>query len=118
DELIEKNFTYQMPVEVRKKFKKSADIDFDMEAAYDAAKRKGLKSRTAIEQSIEQHAKMCIENSEDTYEALHLVNLLNDAIAFRVQKYAYCMSKATNNYREWLEEDYKRALRSLIRKSV
>lgn len=118
DELIEKNFTYQMPVEVRKKFKKSVDIDFDMEAAYDAAKRKGLKSRTAIEQSIEQHAKMCIENSKDTYEALHLSNLLNDAIAFRVQKYAYCMSKATDNYREWLEEDYKRTLRSILRKAA
>lgn len=118
DESIERNFSYEMPKEVREKFSKSKTVDFDVEAAYKEAKNKGLKAKVAIDQAIEQHAHMCLENSEDAYEAMHLAQLLDDAISFRVQKYAYCISKSTNNYKDWLEEDYKRTLRSLLRKKM
>ncbi len=118
DESIERNFSYEMPKEVRKKFSKSKTVDFDVEAAYKEAKDNGLKPKVALNQAIEQHAHMCLENSEDAYEAMHLAQLLDDAISFRVQKYAYCLSKSTNNYKDWLEEDYKRTLRSLLRKKM
>lgn len=61
---------------------------------------------------------MCLENSEDAFEAMKLALLLEDAISFRVQKYAYCLSKTTNNYIDWLTDDYKRSLRALLRKSM
>lgn len=118
DEHIERQFTYEMPVEIRKKFKNTPDVSFDVEAAYEKAKQQGLKPKTALDQAIEQHATMCLENSEDAYDAMILAQLLNDAISYRVQKYAYCISKSTNNYREWLEEDYKRSLRALLRKKM
>lgn len=118
DESIERNFSYEMPKEIRKKFKKSKDVDFDVEAAYKEAKAKGMKPKVALDRAIEQHAQMCLENSEDAFEAMHLALLLEDAISFRVQKYAYCISKSTNNYKDWLEEDYKRSLRSLLRKKM
>jgi superfamily II DNA or RNA helicase len=118
DESIERNFAYEMPKEVRKKFKKTKDADFDVEAAYQEAKRKGLKPKVALDQAIEQHAQMCLDNSEDAFEAMKLALLLEDAIAFRVQKYAYCLSKTTDNYKDWLQEDYKRSLRALIRKKM
>lgn len=118
DEAIERNFSYEMPKEVRVKFKKSKEVDFDVEEAFQNAKSKGLKPKVAIDQSIEQHAQMCLENSVDAFEAMKLALLLEDAISFRVQKYAYCLSKTTNNYKDWLEEDYKRNLRTLLRKSI
>ncbi|MCR9181556.1 MAG: DEAD/DEAH box helicase [Flavobacteriaceae bacterium] len=118
DETIERNFSYEMPKEIRKKFKNSKDVDFDVEEAFAEAKRKGIKPKIAIDQAIEQHAKMCLENSEDAFEAMKLALLLEDAISFRVQKYAYCLSKTTNNYIDWLTDDYKRSLRGLLRKKM
>lgn len=118
DETIERNFSYEMPKEIRKKFENSKEVDFDVEEAFHQAKKKGLKPKLAIDQAIEQHAQMCLENSEDAFEAMKLALLLEDAISFRVQKYAYCLSKTTNNYIDWLTDDYKRSLRALLRKSM
>lgn len=118
DETIERNFSYEMPKEIRKKFKNSKEVDFDIEKAFQIAKKNGLKPKTAIDQAISQHATMCLENSEDAFEAMKLALLLEDAISFRVQKYAYCLCKTTNNYIDWLTEDYKRNLRALLRKHM
>lgn len=114
DEEIEQNFKYVMPPEVRKKFAKTANVEFDVEAAYDESIAKGLKSKTVLENSIEQHARMCIENSEDVFEARQLLKVLEEDIAFRVRRFTYCISNSTKNYRDWLEEDYKRRLRMRV----
>ena len=37
----------------------------------------GESSKVVLKRSIEQHALICIENSEDVYDALDLVKLLN-----------------------------------------
>ncbi|MEK9751287.1 MAG: DEAD/DEAH box helicase, partial [Flavobacteriaceae bacterium] len=60
---------------------------------------------------IEQHAQMCIENSDSITEARQLMILLDEDIKNRVKQYTYCIMNTTKNYREWLEEDYVRKLR-------
>ncbi|WP_299601169.1 DEAD/DEAH box helicase [uncultured Aquimarina sp.] len=114
DEEIERNFKYVMPEEIRKEFSKSTDIEFDIEAEYANIKKYGLRSKSVLEKSIEQHAKMCVENSEDVFDARILSKLLNQDIEYRVRRYSYCISKSTKNYRDWLQEDYERKLRSKI----
>ena len=114
DEEIEQNFKYVMPPDVRKKFAKIANVEFDVEAAYDETISKGLKSKTVLENSIEQHARMCIENSEDVFDARLLIKDLEEDIAYRIRRFAYCISNSTKNYRDWLKEDYKRRLRMRI----
>ena len=114
DEEIEQNFKYVMPPDVRKKFAKTAVVEFDVEAAYDETISKGLKSKTVLENSIEQHAQMCIENSEDVFDARLLIKDLEEDIAYRIRRFAYCISNSTKNYRDWLKEDYKRRLRMRI----
>lgn len=114
DEEIEQNFKYVMPPDVRKKFAKTANVEFDVEAAYDETISKGLKSKTVLENSIEQHARMCIENSEDVFDARLLIKDLEEDIAYRIRRFAYCISNSTKNYRDWLKEDYKRRLRMRI----
>ena len=69
DEDIEKQFVYVMPDDVREKFAKSTDIHFDIKAAYNKAIRKGQKSKVVLDDSIEQHRRMCVENSEDVFDA-------------------------------------------------
>ena len=111
DEDIERNFKYVMPPDIRKEFANSKDVGFDINAAYDQVLMEGLKSKTVLDRSIEQHAKICAENSEDVFDARILARLLNDDIAYRVRCYSYCIINNTKNYRDWLQEDYKRKLR-------
>ena len=40
-----------------------------LEAAYDDVIKRGLKSKAVLEWSMEQHVKMCVENSEDVFDA-------------------------------------------------
>ena len=114
DEEIEQNFRYEMPKELRNKFSNSKDVSFDVDEEYDDIIKKGLKSKAVLERSLEQHANMCVENSEDVFDARLLAKELEEDIAYRIRKYSYCISNSTKNYRDWLREDYMRKLRLKI----
>lgn len=116
DESIERQFRYQMPDSIREQFKNSKNVSFDIREAYKKIVSKHLKSNLVLKQSLEQHATICIENSVDMYDAIHLAKLLDDDIKDRIKQYSYCISKSTRNFLEWLEEDYKKNLRTMIRK--
>ncbi|OIQ28523.1 MAG: DEAD/DEAH box helicase [Bacteroidetes bacterium MedPE-SWsnd-G2] len=111
DEDIERDFIYIMPEMIRDRFKKSLHVDFDMKAEYKEAMRLGVKSITALERSIEQHSKMCIDNSNDIFEAREITKYLQDDIAYRIKQYSYCIMNSTQNYKDWLFEEYNRKLR-------
>lgn len=114
DDEIERNFRYVMPDEVKEMFANTTDFEFDIKEEYAIATRAFLKSKIVLEKSIEQHAKMCAENSEDVFDAHILSRELNDDIEFRIKQYSYCILKSSKNYLKWLEEDYKRQLRVKI----
>ena len=114
DEEIEQNFQYEMPKELRKKFSNTKDVSFNVDDEYDDIIKKGLKSKTVLERSLEQHTRMCVENSEDVFDARLLAKELEEDIAYRIRKYSYCISNSTKNYRDWLREDYMRKLRLKI----
>ncbi len=114
DEEIERNFVYEMPPELKEKFKNSETITFDIKAVYKKAIAQGLPAKKALEYSIEQHASICVENSEDVFEARILAKELMNEIIYRVRLYTYCIMNNTKNYRNWLEEDYVRKLRLRI----
>ncbi len=116
DEDIERDFVYEMPQDLKDKFSKSETLDFDVKEEYKKVFAQGLKSKTVLERSIEQHAQICVENSEDIFDARILAKQLKEEIAYRVRLYSYCIMNNTKNYKEWLEEDYERKLRSRISK--
>tara|TARA_R110001583_G_scaffold9203_8_gene43809 strand:+ start:11509 stop:13020 length:1512 start_codon:yes stop_codon:yes gene_type:complete len=116
DEEIEREFVYEMPPALRAEFAKSTEIDFDIKAEYKKSFANGEKSKLVLEKSIEQHAKICVENSEDVFDARILAKKLKEEIKYRVRQYSYCIMNNTKNYKEWLEEDYERKLRSKISK--
>ncbi len=111
DEDIEREFVYEMPPELREQFSKSESIDFDIKAEYEKVFAQGKKSKLALEHSIEQHAKIVFENTDDIFDARILARELKDEISYRIRLYSYCIMKNTQNYKEWLEEDYMRKLR-------
>jgi len=117
DEELESNFKYEMPEELREEFLKSKEVYFDIKNAYINSVRSGESSKVILEKSIEQHAKICIENSEDVYDALGLAKMLGDDIDFRIDRYAKCISKSTHNFISWMKDDYRLKLRSYLREN-
>jgi len=114
DEDIERKFKYVMPKELRARFAKSDDITFDVKKESLEAVAAGLKSSSVIDKSIEQHARIVVENSDDILEAYGLARLLEEEISYRVKQYCYLISKSTRNYRDWVLEDYEKRLKKTI----
>jgi superfamily II DNA or RNA helicase len=116
DEEMERQYRYEMPEELRNKFSKSDSIDFDVKEAHRLALQEHHRPKTVIEQSIHQHLTMCMENGTDLSDAMHLMKLLKEEIDYRVRVYTHCLSKTSESYVNWLQEDYNRKLKAgLIR---
>ncbi|MGF1560362.1 MAG: DEAD/DEAH box helicase, partial [Flavobacteriaceae bacterium] len=73
--------------------------------------------KVVLERSIEQHVYICIENSEDVYDALALAKLLNEDIENRILTYSKCISRSTHNFIKWLKDDYKLKLNTYLRQN-
>lgn len=114
DEDLEDNFRYVMPDELRAKFPKTEDVFFNVKRVYTDAIKVGESSKVVLSRSIEQHATICTENSEDVYDALILAKLLGDDIDYRIQQYLKCICKSTNSFTDWLKEDYRQKLRTYL----
>lgn len=118
DEEIERNYRYVMPDDLRQKFSKSASIDMDIGEEHRNAIASMERPKTVIEKSVQQHVRMCLDNSSTVDEALHLADLLREEIEYRVRVYCRCLSKTSESYVKWLQDDYKRTLKvSIIRLS-
>ncbi len=107
DSEIESNFKYNMPDELRKKFSNTLDIFMDVQEEFKYTIKNNLKAKTIIEKSLNQHATMCVENTETLIDARKLSKELNDDIGYRIRQYCMCLGNVTNNYRSWLIEDYQ-----------
>jgi len=117
DEELENNFRYEMPPELRAEFSKSMNVYFDIRKTYIESIKRGESSKVVLERSIAQHAKICIENSEDIYDALILMKSLGDDIDYRIMRYTKCISKSTFNFVEWIKDDYRKKLRAYLREN-
>ena len=117
DETIEGEFKHEMSEELRAEFSNSEEVYFDIKTVYEEATFGGESSKVVLERSIEQHAEICIENSEDVYDALALAKMLGEDIDARLEVYAKCISKSTYNFIKWLREDYRKKLNSYLRQN-
>jgi len=116
DTEIEMFFKYSMPAELRAKFSKTADVTFDVDEEHKLAIKQNLRSKIVLDKSLEQHAAMCVDNTETLQEAKALSKELDDDIECRIKRYAKCLSQCSKNYREWLLDDYKQRLTLLVGK--
>lgn len=117
DETIESTFKHDLSDEIKEEFSQSENTYFDIKEAYEEATFSGESSKTVLEKSIAQHAHICIENSEDVYDAIALSKLLKDDIDNRIQVYAKCISKSTYNFLSWLKLDYQKKLTNYLREN-
>lgn len=116
DAEIELYFKYEMPPELRAKFKNTKVVTFDVDEEHKLIIKQNLRSKVVLDKSLEQHSAMCVDNSEDLQGAKLLARELDEDIECRVKRYSKCLSQCSKNYREWLVEDYKLKLTLLIGK--
>ncbi len=117
DEDIENDFRYELPTDIKKGFSNSKELFFDIKKVYKDVTQAGQSSKKVLEKSIVQHAKICIENSEDVFDALILAKQLGGDIDDRIYRYSKCISKSTHNFVTWLEDDYRKRLNSYLREN-
>ncbi|WP_368662582.1 DEAD/DEAH box helicase [Zobellia laminariae] len=117
DEDIESTFKHELAEDIRSEFSKSKETYLDITALYKDTTFSGESSKVVLEKSIEQHAYICIENSEDVYDALALAKLLKEDIDNRIQVYGKCISKSTYNFINWLKLDYQKKLNAYLREN-
>ena len=111
DEEIERNYKYVMPDELREHFSKSADIDFDIKGEHKKALANRERPKVVIDRSLHQQVRICMENSTEIDEALLLTEMLKEEIDFRVRVFCRCLSKTSESYVKWLQDEYKRKLK-------
>lgn len=111
DEDIERMFKYDMPDSVRRLFAKTEDIDFNIRARYKELMKAHEKPTQVLEESMDQHLKMIMENSDDLKQGFALCRILEDDINDRIRHYCYCLAQTTPNFRQWLEDDYRSRLK-------
>jgi hypothetical protein len=108
--------SHSIPLDIRAKFPNTTHLAFDVQEAWQRAMDAGQKPGIVIRDCIRQHAMMCIENSETVSEAIQLTEELQQEIDWRVKQYGKCLGKVTKNYTEWLKEDYKNRLVTLVQR--
>jgi hypothetical protein len=77
--------------------------------------RMGAKAKDVLEKSIQQHASIIKDNSVDHESALELLKMLEPDIKSRVKHYSYCISRSTENYLQWMRDEYTRKLQQVLR---
>jgi superfamily II DNA or RNA helicase len=105
-----------MTPELRAKFPNTLETGFDFEQAFREADAQGKKHKTIINAAVRQHVLMCMENADAFEETLELVEALEPEIIYRATVYSKMIEKATKNYKEWLIDDYKKRLTTMLRK--
>ena len=115
DEEIEETFVYDMPERLKVLFRVEELEPFSMKDAYIEATRKGKRPKEAIEVSLQNHVVMIKRVAEDEFHAIELIDELDGDIEQRIRDYTKCISKTTDNYRQWLIDEYNRKLRQGLR---
>jgi superfamily II DNA or RNA helicase len=107
---------YEISKSLRDKIKDPAQLEgFSMKQVYDTCILEGKKGKEAVDISLDNHFEVIAENSEDMYDGLLLLQDLQDDIERRLKHYTKCITKATDNYLNWLKETYNRQLSQRIR---
>ena len=117
DEEIEETFVYEMPERLQKLFNLEGKEPFIMKDTYVEVTRKGQRPKAAIDVSLANHVDMIAGVAEDEFHAIELIGELDGDIEQRIRDYTKCISKTTDNYRQWLIDEYCRKLRMELRQA-
>lgn len=102
---------YVLPDEIKERFSNSDhDEEFDTMAVYKYFVKQGSKPKHVVDESMENHFQMIMDNTMHYNEALELLTLLNEDIRHRLRVYTKCIN-GSDNYATWLIEEYTEKLK-------
>jgi superfamily II DNA or RNA helicase len=115
EEKLDKGLMYSLPDEVKAHFPNTTDYSFDMEEVYQELLMRGEKTMKAVDLSLADHYRRILDNADNLFDAIDLLNLLQDEIRYRLNVYTNCLAKSTKNYFNWLFENYNEQMKSKLR---
>lgn len=113
---------FEVEYEFNKLHKERFDIStletFSIKDEYFACLDRGEKGKNAVDVSLENHYLAVMQTATDFYDALEILELLQEHIEHRLKQYTKCIAKSTPNYFKYLMETYNRQLRQKFRVSL
>jgi superfamily II DNA or RNA helicase len=110
---------YRMPDEIKEEFPNTEEFEYDIVGHYDACINRGVSTTSVIDDCMEHHLKIILDNADgDLFKGFDLLVLLDQEIQFRLKLYTSCMAKTTSNYFNWLYDSYVKKLKTRLRVST
>ena len=114
-----RELNYQIPDEVLDLFPiNTEDLFMDITDVYEELMDTGEKGSNAVDLSIQNHAKVIVDNSETWMDAEFRIDMLEDSIKHRLKLYTNCITKSTKSYFNYLLETYHRKLKIEVKKML
>ena len=101
---------YVMPEDIRQRFTNWHDEDFDVLVVYKHCMKTGIKPKKVVDESMENHLQLVLDNTMHYNEGLELLQLLKDEIEHRLKVFTKCIN-GSDNYATWLIEEYTEKLK-------
>jgi superfamily II DNA or RNA helicase len=113
---------FEVEYEFNKLHKERFDVSlletFNIKDEYYACIDRGEKGKNAVDVSLENHFVAVMNTATDFYDALEILELLQEHIEHRLKQYTKCIAKSTPNYFKYLMETYNRQLRQKFRANL
>ncbi len=113
---------FEVEYEFNKLHKERFDVSlletFNIKDEYYACIDRGEKGKNAVDVSLENHYVAVMNTATDFYDALEILELLQEHIEHRLKQYTKCIAKSTPNYFKYLMETYNRQLRQKFRTNL
>ncbi|MEQ8323228.1 MAG: DEAD/DEAH box helicase [Vicingaceae bacterium] len=101
---------YVVPEDIKQRFSNWHDEDFDVQVVYKHCVKTGIKPKKVVDESMENHFQLIMDNTMHYNEALDLLNLLRDEISHRLKVFTKCIN-GSDNYATWLIKEYTEKLK-------
>lgn len=112
--IMELDYQYEMPPEIKEKFPVSKIDEFDIKQVFKKHLENGMSTKKVIDLSIDDHLELVTSNAtDDIDDAMMLARYLEGEIEHRMHQYKKCVN-GTDNYAQWLVETYVRKLNRKI----
>jgi type I site-specific restriction endonuclease len=89
--------------------------EFCIKESYFDCLDRNEKGKLAVDYSLDNHFEAIAKSATDFYDALEILEILQDHIEHRLKQYTKCISKSTPNYFKYLMETYNRQLKHKLR---
>jgi superfamily II DNA or RNA helicase len=106
---------FEFPKHLKDKIDTKKLESFNIKEDYYDCLDSNIKGKVAVDNSLDNHFDVIREASSDFYDALDIIEGLQEHVEHRLKQYTKCISKSTSNYFKYMMETYNRQLRQKLR---